>query len=163
MAGELLKVGSSIASVLNGVNGLMTNVKKLGDVSLSTSEKILKVLPGIFSGVSSIGMGLSTLLPALKNIGTTFMASFGVWGIVIAAVVAALGILVGVLYTIAKNSTAEAKLAKAEESAKKFKQTLEDTKARADELNAAFDSYNSAIDKLEECREGTEEWKEALE
>ena len=165
---------TSLVSLLTTVSGVFSTIT---DDSLSGWEKftqitttLLMTLPMIVSSFSSI----KTLLPNLAvSFGVVANAEVGVgaaatamWSQVllpIMPIIAAIGVLIGVVVALSNAYNADAEAARnAAAAAKEAKTAAEEANTAYEELISGMEAYDTAVDKLNELKEGTDEYAEAL-
>ena len=165
---------TSLVSLLTTASGIFSTIT---DDSLSGWEKftqitttLLMTLPMIVSSFSSI----KTLLPNLAvSFGVVANAEVGVgaaatamWSQVllpIMPIIAAIGVLIGVVVALSNAYNADAEAARnAAAAAKEAKTAAEEANTAYEELISGMEAYDTAVDKLNELKEGTDEYAEAL-
>lgn len=165
---------TSLVSLLTTVSGVFSTIT---DDSLSGWEKftqitttLLMTLPMIVSSFSSI----KTLLPNLAvSFGVVANAEVGVgaaatamWSQVllpIMPIIAAIGVLIGVVVALSNAYNADAEAARnAAAAAKEAKTAAEEATTAYEELISGMEAYDTAVDKLNDLKEGTDEYAEAL-
>jgi hypothetical protein len=81
----------------------------------------------------------------------------------IGLIIAAIGILIGVVYSLIKAYNKEADAAKkAAEKAENLRKAYDATKQAAEDLQSTIDKYKNAKDSMSGLKEGTLEYKQAL-
>ena len=139
------------ASDLKAATALTINNKLLGQ---NTNSKIKNKLATILEAKATDGATASLW----KYIAAQMVAN---WYYLV--IVAAIGVLIGVVYLLVKAHNAEAEAMKqAEETAEGLTDKYESLKQANEDFLSSFNDYHTAADKLKILTEGTEEYAEAL-
>jgi uncharacterized membrane protein len=160
----IASVGMSVTRLVTSISSAVDAFKNLSNPDMSGSKKVMAIftaLIGVISAVASIYTVLTTTVVGGSK--TMAQAIYEIPGIGwILAIVAALGILIGVFISL-KAATPEEKLKDTQRASEELNVALKEAKDSAEELHDSFDNYNDAVDALARCRKGTKEWQEALE
>lgn len=172
-------VASTAGNLAMVFNGLKSIINTINDDSASLSDKFVSIA----MGVSMLGGSLKSLINNFSSgIGeiTTFgtslaksasgaTAAFGgfistlggalVTVVAVAAVVAALGTAIYILYERAKNSDPMYQL---EQRTEALGDALTETKNKVEDLKSSFDSIGEQTSALDDLTEGTVEWYTAV-
>lgn len=140
------------------------------ETAASEGLAVAKEGEAVSEGVTTAAKGADTVATnTLTGATITLETVLGPLLLVILAVVAALGVLVGLgmlvafgFEQMAKNSP-EGKLKAAEEEAAALADALEEAKSKAEALRNTFNDYDTIYDKLQHCTVGTQEWRDALQ
>lgn len=177
---------TTLSSNLMSIGMLITSTTSLinmwGDESKSTGEKIVASMTSIgllvpritklfdpknTAALLQVGNGIRSVAGA-STIAAGETLTFGtvLSGIIvpIGAVIAALSLLIGVIYLVAKaynKSADDAK--KASKAADGLKEQYQKTKESYEELKKSVEDHENAVKAIDKLKHGTEEWRDAIQ
>lgn len=177
---------TTLSSNLMSIGMLITSITSLinmwGDESKSTGEKIVASMTSIgllvpritklfdpknTAALLQVGNGIRSVAGA-STIAAEETLTFGtvLSGIIvpIGAVIAALSLLIGVIYLVAKaynKSADDAK--KASKTADGLKEQYQKTKESYEELKKSVEDHENAVKAIDKLKHGTEEWRDAIQ
>ena len=165
---------TSLVSLLTTASGIFSIIT---DDSLSGWEKftqitttLLMTLPMIISSFSSIRALLPNLAASFGvvasaevSVGTAASAMWSQVLLPIMPIIAAIGVLIGVVVSLSNAYNADAEAARnAAAAATEAKTAAEEAITAYEELVSGMEAYDTAVDKLNDLKEGTDEYAEAL-
>lgn len=165
---------TSLVSLLTTASGIFSTIT---DDSLSGWEKftqitttLLMTLPMIISSFSSIRALLPNLAASFGvvasaevSVGTAATAMWSQVLLPIMPIIAAIGVLIGVVVALSNAYNADAEAARnAAAAATEAKTAAEEATTAYEELISGMEAYDTAVDKLNDLKEGTDEYAEAL-
>lgn len=182
-----VEMASGLGQIVSGFNAIKNIGNIFSDETLSSGEKVLQIMMALTTAIPMLINGYTLLSGALPKValgmgalkaGTdltsvgflqaagavlTFQTALGPLWLVLLAIAAVAGAVVGITYGLVKayNADADAAKAAAEASQQAADAALE-AKEAYEELLEAFDGYDTAVEKLNELEEGTNEYKDAL-
>lgn len=190
LGGTLMDAGQKSQMLGEQANGLALNMGALGGAAMGVgatlgmltqlfeslgmedAAKATSILAGVFMGLGTVMMTLSSIAPLLGMSFTTAgiqITAAGVtsqlawwWVFLIIAAVAALTIGIVALAKAAKAASLEGRMEAAAEATKDAQAAAEKAKTAYDDLLGAQESYNELQSTLEGLTKGTNEWKQAL-
>ena len=182
---------SSLAMVLTSIQGIsrtlanedMSTMEKFTSILMSLGILIPVAISGIKSlisvGAALPGLGTKIAMSMAMATGETEAFAAGMiqaqgaahvfaaslWEVLapILPIIAAAGVLVGVIYSVVKeyNSANEA-ARQAEQTAEDLADAAQEASNKLSSIKSAVEGYDSVVDKLNACTRGTEEWNTTL-
>ena len=182
---------SSLAMVLTSIQGIsrtlanedMSTMEKFTSILMSLGILIPVAISGIKSlisvGAALPGLGTKIAMSMAMATGETEAFAAGMiqaqgaahvfaaslWEVLapILPIIAAAGVLVGVIYSVVKeyNSANEA-ARQAEQTAEDLGNAAQEASNKLSSIKSAVEGYDSIVDKLNACTRGTEEWNTTL-
>lgn len=157
------KTSLIVKKVRNIIEGIRAKL-----IKNSAKASLKKAGATIAEGVAEKDTTASTIAHGKANIFLhgTFLPIL----VITLALVAAFGLLVGVVALISQaikslsdDYNADANAAKeAKEAASQMAEQATAAREEVDKLREAFEKYDTAVEKLRQCKKGTQEWRDAL-
>ena len=157
------KTSLIVKKVRNIIEGIRAKL-----IKNSAKASLKKAGATIVEGVAEKDTTASTIAHGKANIFLhgTFLPVL----VITLALVAAFGLLVGVVALISQaikslsdDYNADANAAKeAKEAASQMAEQATAAREEVDKLREAFEKYDTAVEKLRQCKKGTQEWRDAL-
>lgn len=157
------KTSLIVKKVRNIIEGIRAKL-----IKNSAKASLKKAGATIAEGVAEKDTTASTIAHGKANIFLhgTFLPVL----VITLALVAAFGLLVGVVALISQaikslsdDYNADANAAKeAKEAASQMAEQATAAREEVDKLREAFEKYDTAVEKLRQCKKGTQEWRDAL-
>lgn len=150
-----------VTSLFDALGQAETVPEKLAAIG----SNLLMLIPSIVSIATSFDLaaiGAKLFGNAAMSAGAKSALAFGLIGVAVLAVVAAIAGLVALWKDNAMGS-AEGQLKKQREALEGLTSAAEEAQTAADNLRTSIENYDTAVDKLNDCVVGTEEWRDALQ
>lgn len=150
-----------VTSLFDALGQAETVPEKLAAIG----SNLLMLIPSIVSIATSFDLaaiGAKLFGNAAMSAGAKSVLAFGLIGVAVLAVVAAIAGLVALWKDNAMGS-AEGQLKKQREALEGLTSAAEEAQTAADNLRTSIENYDTAVDKLNDCVVGTEEWRDALQ
>ncbi len=157
------KTSLIVKKVRNIIEGIRAKL-----IKNSAKASLKKAGATVVEGVAEKDTTASTIAHGKANIFLhgTFLPVL----VITLALVAAFGLLVGVVALISQaikslsdDYNADANAAKeAKEAASQMAEQATAAREEVDKLREAFEKYDTAVEKLRQCKKGTQEWRDAL-
>lgn len=150
-----------VTSLFDALGQAETVPEKLAAIG----SNLLMLIPSIISIASSFdvaALGAKLFGNAAMSAGAKSALAFGLIGVAVLAVVAAIAGLVA-LWKDNSMGSAEGQLKKQREALEGLTSAAEEAQTAADNLRTSIENYDTAVDKLNDCVVGTEEWRDALQ
>lgn len=157
------KTSLIVKKVRNIIEGIRAKL-----IKNSAKASLKKAGATVVEGVAEKDTTASTIAHGKANIFLhgTFLPVL----VITLALVAAFGLLVGVVALISQaikslsdDYNADANAAKeAKEAASQMAEQATAAREEVDKLREAFEKYDTAVEKLKQCKKGTQEWRDAL-
>ena len=158
-------VGQSMQQVGTAITGLGVGISAIGGlVSQIGNKEVGETITTIGNGVMFLGSAIGligTMLTAIPPILTIITAHPII--AIITGVCLLLIATIGIIATIAKNNSLNARMEKAAQATEDAKNVASQAKEEYNELLSAKSGYEELQSQLENLTEGTKEWKEALQ
>lgn len=157
------KTSLIVKKVRNIIEGIRAKL-----IKNSAKASLKKAGATVVEGVAEKDTTASTIAHGKANIFLhgTFLPVL----VITLALVAAFGLLIGVVALISQaikslsdDYNADANAAKeAKEAASQMAEQATAAREEVDKLREAFEKYDTAVEKLKQCKKGTQEWRDAL-